>query len=271
MTARTISGALLEGARKIGRTDARVLLAFVTGRTKEYFIMHPETELTEAQARNFQAAVNRVANGCPVPYVTGRQSFWGRDFSVNEHVLIPRPDTETLIEAVLALNPIPSSILDMGTGSGCIAVTLALELPQASITATDVSSEALAVAHANARTLGATNVTFSQGAWYAAVNDQIFDVIVSNPPYIEPDDEHLAKLTFEPIGALTDGIDGLSDIREIAAHASNHLNAGGSLVLEHGYNQGEAVREIFTAAGFVNVHTVRDLGGNERITLGHLA
>ena len=270
MTAMTIGAALIEGAAKIGRTDARVLLAFATGRAKEYFIMHPAAELTEPQAQVYRAAVARAAAGCPVPYITGRQSFWGRNFAVNEHVLIPRPDTETLIEAVLALTPAPNSILDMGTGSGCIAVTLALELAHASITATDVSAEALAVAQQNAQALGAGNVAFAQGAWYAAVPGKTFDVIVSNPPYIEPGDEHLENLTFEPIGALTDGIDGLSDIREIAAHAADHLNAGGHLMLEHGYNQGPAVRAILSEAGFAEVATVRDLGGNDRITTGRL-
>lgn len=265
----TIAQALSEASARIARTDARVLLAHVMGRTKEFFIMHPEQPLSDAERMRFLELVQQAQQGCPIAYLVGYKAFWGRDFRVTPEVLIPRPDTETLIECALALSPRPASILDMGTGSGCIAITLALELPESTVMATDVSAKALAVAQENASRLGAQRITFAQGCWYEAVRRQTFDLIVSNPPYIEPHDKHLANLTFEPIGALTDGVDGLSALRTIAQGAIAHLAPNGALMLEHGYDQGAAVRALLEAQGLHDVCTVRDLGGNERITVGH--
>jgi release factor glutamine methyltransferase len=177
-----------------------------------------------------------------------------------------------LIETVLqeAANHRATSLLDMGTGSGCIAITLALEMPELAVTATDFSEKALAIAKDNAKTLKA-RISFHQGSWYEALpNDARFDIIVSNPPYIHPQDHHLANLRYEPITALTDGVDGLKDLRAIVADAPNHLNANGLLAMEHGWDQGEAVRNLFDESLWYDVRTIKDLGDNDRVTLGRL-
>ncbi|MDO4937501.1 MAG: peptide chain release factor N(5)-glutamine methyltransferase [Sutterellaceae bacterium] len=262
----TIRALLLAAYARVDKVDARVVLSHFTGKTKEFFIMHPEAEVPDEIAQKFLQSLDQIEAGCPVAYITGTRSFWGRDFHVTPAVLIPRPDTETLIETALAQCPAPESILDMGTGSGCIAISLALEFPQAPVLASDVSTSALEVARGNAQTLDATNVTFVVSDWFDAIENRTFDLIVSNPPYIEPDDAHLDNLMFEPIGALTDTVDGLSDLRVIIEQAPRHLSPGGILMVEHGYNQGAAVRELFYKAGFKNPATVKDLGDNDRIT-----
>ncbi len=267
----TIRELLLAAYARVDKVDARVVLSHFTGKTKEFFIMHPEAEVADDVSQAFLQSLDRLESGCPVAYITGTRSFWGRDFHVTPAVLIPRPDTETLIETALAQCPAPKTVLDMGTGSGCIAISLALEFAQAQVLASDVSESALEVARSNAETLGATNVTFVSSDWFAAFDDHRFDLIVSNPPYIEPDDSHLDNLTFEPIGALTDTVDGLSDLRTIIEQAPEHLTAGGILMVEHGYNQGAAVRELFEKAGFKKPETVKDLGENDRITWAQLS
>ena len=267
----TVAWLLRAAAGRVARPDARILLSSVLGVPKESFIAHPELEVSEADASRFLTMINEAAQGCPIPYLTGVQAFWSRDFLVTPAVLIPRPDTETVVETALSLieSKQRPRILELGTGSGCIAVTLALERSDAAVQATDLSPEALKVAEQNAHRLGAPSIVFSHGSWFEAVLEGVlFDLIVSNPPYIEPGDEHLGALKYEPIGALTDGVDGLSDIRSIASGALQHLASGGFLVLEHGYDQGEAVREILEAAGFCSFRTIRDLGGNERCTVG---
>lgn len=267
----TIGELLRQGFAQIDRYEARLLLTHVLQCTKETLITKQDCVVDPESSDRYLQAVQQVAAGYPVPYILGYQGFWGRDFLVTPDVLIPRPDTETLIENVLNLLADKKSprILEMGVGSGCIAVTLALERPDARVTATDVSARALDVARNNARRLGADNVTFDCGSWYEPVRG-VFDLIVSNPPYIEPDDEHLPALRYEPIGALTDGVDGLSDIRTIVAGAFAHLHSDGHLAIEHGYNQGRAIRSIFEHHGFHEVHTVKDLGQNERVTIGRL-
>lgn len=267
----TIRAALSDAAPKIGRFEACVLLAHVLGSTREHLIAHDEQELTEQQRMTFDLFVNSRLAGMPVPYLTGRQEFYGRYFAVSEHVLIPRPDTEVIVEQALIVAPKAPSVLDLGTGSGCIALTLAKECPGARVTATDVSEEALSVARANAKALGA-QADFRLGSWWSPVKDgETFDVIVSNPPYIRAGDEHLGALSFEPQAALTDGGDGLSCLREIISGAMAHLSKGGWLLTEHGYDQGEAAAEMFRSAGFAAVHTVKDYGGNDRVTLGRRA
>ncbi len=266
----SIQDLLLDAFGRIDRIDARVVLSHILNKPKEYFIMHPETEVHADEEQRFREAVDKIADGCPVPYITGLQSFWGYDFSVTPDVLIPRPDTETLIEEALALRPAPKTILDMGTGSGCIAITLALNILHSQVCACDVSPKALAVARGNANRFNAHNVCFFESNWFDAFAGKTFDLIVSNPPYIEPDDAHLKSLTYEPISALTDHVDGLSDIRQIVNAAPAFLNSHGTLMIEHGYNQGESVRNIFLLAGFKDIETICDLGGNERITRGHL-
>ena len=201
------------------------------------------------------------------------REFYGRPFAVTPDVLVPRPDTETLVEEAIALikREGAKSVLDLGTGSGIIAVTLALEAPETTVTATDESPAALAVARGNAQRLSA-RVSFFEGSWFDALAQegapQSFNLIVSNPPYIDPADSHMAALSFEPRGALTDEVDGLQDLKAIIERAPQHLAAGGVLLLEHGYDQGEAVRAMLSAAGFEDVRTVQDLAGNDRVSGG---
>lgn len=265
---RTIAAHLSRASAQIGRFEAHLLLAHVLGKSREYLIAHDDEELSAETATAFEMIVSLRLAGTPVPYLTGRQEFFGRWFMVDDNVLIPRPDTEVLIEqALLVAGPQPR-ILDLGTGSGCIAITLALEIPGSSVTATDKSAEALAVCRRNAQTLHA-DVRLLQGSWFEALpSGETFDLIVSNPPYIHPEDEHLAALEFEPASALTDGIDGLQDLRKIAAGAMSRLNSGGWLLLEHGWDQGAAVRSLLEEAGFAGIHTKKDYGGNERVTMG---
>lgn len=262
----TVAQGLLQAAGRVPRSEARLLLAAVICKPKEFLITHPEYTFSDAQTSLFASYLERAQTGEPIPYIVGTQEFWGRPFHVTPATLIPRPDTETLIEEALAfLKDLEAPrVLDLGTGSGCIAVTLALECPKAQVWACDKSSSALSVAQANARALGAS-VMFVESNWFSAFADEKFDLIVSNPPYIEENDEHLKALCFEPISALTSGTDGLDDIRILAADAPKHLREHGSIIVEHGYNQGESVAAIFRSAGFASVRTVRDLGDNPRL------
>ena len=258
--------------RRIARLDARLLVQHIVGIGHAQFLAHPERRLSHDEANAFMALVNRRANGEPLAYLTGEREFFGRSFAVTADVLIPRPDTERLVLAALECaeaRPNPLEILDLGTGSGAIAITLALELPGATVTATDVSAPALSVAGRNAQALGAT-VRFVASDWYAALASVRFDLIVSNPPYVAAGDPHLAQdgLPFEPDLALTDGGDGLACLRAIVAGAPACLAPGGRLLLEHGYDQAEAVREMLAVAGFVSIASLRDLSGHERVSGG---
>lgn len=267
----TICAQLAAAAPQVGRFEAALLLAYALGRTREYLIAHDDEAISPADALRYQMLVNMRVAGTPIPYITGSQEFYGRHFTVNENVLIPRPDTEVLIEQALLVAPERPAILDLGTGSGCIGITLALEIPGSRVTATDSSKGALDVAKKNAEALGAA-IDFRLGIWWDALEEgERFDVIASNPPYIRPDDEHLAALANEPLGALTDGIDGLQCLRDIAGGAMARLAPGGWLLLEHGYDQGADVRAMLEAAGFAAVRTKKDYGGNERVTLGRRA
>jgi release factor glutamine methyltransferase len=220
------------------------------------------------------ALANRRVAGEPVAYITGRRGFWSLDLHVSPDTLIPRPETELLVE--LALEHLPASgpvtVLDLGTGSGAIALALAKEQPLARIIAVDASLAALSIAQANAAELRVGNIKFMHGDWYAGLAGQRVEVIVSNPPYIEAADAHLGQgdLRFEPRSALASGEDGLDDIRVIVAEAPEHLSPNGWLLIEHGWNQGAAVRRLFSTAGFVDVVTEQDLEQRDRVTLGHL-
>ncbi|PKH65543.1 peptide chain release factor N(5)-glutamine methyltransferase [Psychrobacter sp. 4Dc] len=238
-------------------------------------------QLTDSEVARFNDGVNKMQQGIPLAYLTGQQEFWSLSFKVNEHTLIPRPDTEVLVEQVLSwinVQPVQLNnkrLLDLGTGSGCIAISLAYELKHANwqVVAVDLSSEALKVAQHNAMSNNVANVEFVQSSWYQALptNDEPqFDVIVSNPPYIDETDEHLAGLTAEPISALSAPNQGLADIEHIVQHATTYLCTGGLLAIEHGYDQGDAVRQLFLDSGFESVHTVKDYGGNDRVTLGQV-
>lgn len=254
------------------RLDAELLLAEALGQSRSYLRAWPERTLTDEELQAFDRLVARRAAGEPVAHILGRREFWSLDLEVTPDTLIPRPETELLVE--LALTRIPAAaewdIADLGTGTGAIALVVARERPGCRIAAGDTSTGALAVAERNARNLGLNNVRFVPGAWYQPFGDVRFDVILSNPPYIPADDPHLREgdVRFEPQSALVAGRDGLDDLRLIIAGATAHLRQDGWLLVEHGYDQGDAVAELFTRAGFCMVETARDLRGQPRVTLG---
>ncbi|WP_373753778.1 peptide chain release factor N(5)-glutamine methyltransferase [Neisseria weixii] len=254
------------------KNEARMLLQYITGYSRVQLVTQGDAEMPSETAAKLEAVAQRRLDGEPMAYILGEREFYGRIFTVNPHVLIPRPETEHLVEAVMAHLPQGGKVWDLGTGSGAIAVTIALERPDAEVRASDISSGALQTAQSNAQYLEAA-VEFSLGSWFDVDRPSepySYDVIVSNPPYIEAEDEHLQQgdLRFEPPAALTDFSDGLSCIRELAAGAPQYLKNGGWLLLEHGYNQGRAAREILKANGFVKINTLQDLAGLDRITLG---
>ena len=251
--------------------ENRILLCEATGLTRVQLITQGDRALTPDEASRLDDLVARRLRGEPIAYIVGRREFFGLDFQVGPAVLIPRPDTELIVE--LSLERLPDNaprLLDMGTGSGAIAVAVAHTRPDADVTALDVSPDALAVAQANAAANGA-RVRFLESSWFDALAaGDTFDVIASNPPYIAAGDEHLAQgdLRFEPVGALTDHADGLSALRIIIQGSPRHLAPGGWLLLEHGYDQAAAVRALLADAGFTDVQSWRDLAGIERVSGG---
>lgn len=255
-----------------GRHEAELLLLHVLGRERGWLFAHATDLLDPATAEAFAALLQRRIAGEPVAYLLGRRGFWTLDLAVSPATLIPRPETERLVELALERLPegVPLRIADLGTGSGAIALALASERPLAQIVATDMSADAIAVAAGNARQHGLANVAFRQGSWHAPLADERFDLIASNPPYIANDDPHLAQgdLRFEPATALASGHDGLDDIRLIIAGAPAHLQPGGWLLMEHGWDQGEAIRALLEGAGFVEVETALDLEQRDRVSLG---
>lgn len=261
------------GGGEEARAEAEILLAHALGRPRTWLFAWPEFEPGAGAEAAFRALVEARRGGRPIAYLTGRRGFWSLELEVTPAVLIPRAETERLVELALERIPRerPVAVADLGTGSGAVALALARERPLASVLATDASAEALAVAESNARRLGLGNVGFAQGDWCAALGERRFDLIVSNPPYIVAGDPHLARgdLRHEPLSALAAGADGLDAIRAIVATAPEHLEAGGWLLLEHGWNQGEAVRGLLVAAGFVTVETAQDLAGRDRVSSGH--
>lgn len=271
----TMVGAALAAARKkLPASEARLLLGHVLQRPAAWLLAHDDAPLGEEAMLAFASLVSRRAGGEPVAYLIGYREFFGRRFTVNPAVLIPRPETEMLVEHVIKKVGAggAASILDLGTGSGCIAITLALELPRARLTAVDFSAAALDQARANALALAA-DVRLCQSDWFAALYGERFDLIVGNPPYVAAADPHLGQgdLRHEPLTALASGADGLDSIRHIVANAPLHLAPGGMLLLEHGYDQGSAVRELMSAAGFTELVHERDLGGVLRVTAGVFA
>ncbi len=249
--------------------ENRILLCHATGLSRVQLITQGDRPLSSDEAARLDALVARRLRGEPIAYIVGRREFFGLDFQVGPAVLIPRPDTELIVE--LALERLPRQaprLLDMGTGSGAIAVAVAHTRPDAAVTALDVSPDALAVAQANATANGA-RVRFLHSSWFDALDaGDIFDVIASNPPYIAAGDDHLAQgdLRFEPVGALTDHADGLSALRTIITGSPRHLVPGGWLLLEHGYDQAAAVRTLLLDAGFADVQSWQDLAGIERVS-----
>lgn len=248
--------------------DNRILLCHALGLTRVGLITQSERALDAGEAQRFAALVQRRLDGEPIAYIVGQREFFGLPFEVGGAVLIPRPDTELLVELTLERLPPSGRVLDMGTGSGAIAVALAHTRRDADVTALDVSPEALAVARRNAAANGA-RVAFLQSDWYAALDGlPPFDVIASNPPYIASGDRHLSEgdLRFEPVGALTDHADGLSALRIIVAGAVARLKPGGWLLMEHGYDQSAAVRQLLSEQGYADVQSWTDLAGIERVT-----
>jgi len=250
--------------------ESRILLCHATGLTRVQLITQAERPLTDDEAARLNALVRRRLDGEPIAYIVGTREFFGLAFQVSDAVLIPRPDTELIVELALERLPQQGRLLDMGTGSGAIAVAIAHTRPDAAVTALDVSAAALAVAQANADSNSAC-VRFLQSDWFAALApDETFDLIASNPPYIAAGDEHLSQgdLRFEPSGALTDFADGLSALRIIVDGAQPHLVKGAWLLLEHGYDQADAVRALLGKRGYTEVQSWRDLGGIERVSGG---
>ncbi len=254
------------------KLEAELLLQRALGVNRTYLRSHPETELSAAQHAQLTTWLTRRLTGEPIAYILGDAAFYGLTLSVSPDVLIPRQDTELLVDAALDLIPesTPLRILDMGTGSGAIAIAIASQRPKALVSALDSSSAALTVAKDNACAHKLPAIRFYLSDWFSDLPTQQFDIIVSNPPYIENDDVHLSQssLPFEPAQALSSGKDGLDAIRLLCQQAPDWLVDNGWLLIEHGYNQGAAVRALFTQARFNQVATHRDYGNNDRITLG---
>lgn len=260
------------------RIDAEVLLCHVLGRDRTWLYTWGDKACPLWEQARFGALIAARAQGTPVAYLTGEREFWGLHLATSPDTLIPRPDTETLVELVLSRATLPSGrLLDLGTGTGAIALAFASEQPLWQVLGVDLRLEAVALATRNAQALGSANATFLQSDWFAALETYAeagkrFDIIVSNPPYIAADDPHLAEgdVRFEPRSALVADAYGMADLLHLVNSAQRYLAASGWLLLEHGYKQAEMVREALKCAGYQNVESVRDLGGHERVTLGRL-
>lgn len=250
--------------------DAEILLAHAINKNRTWLKTWPEYLLSDDQISQFEDFISRRRRGEPTAYIIGEQEFWSLTFEVTSDTLIPRPETELLVEQALQriLLDQKCTIADLGTGSGAIALAIASERPQATVWALDMSEPALKVAEANAQSNKIGNVAFEQGSWLNEWQHGLLDMIVSNPPYVAPNDPHLADLVYEPVTALVAEDKGLSDIRQITQQATEHLKPGGYLLFEHGYDQGAAVREILQQTGFEQIETVKDYAGLDRVTLG---
>ena len=260
--------------KREARLEARVLAAHAWQVDHAWLIAHDTDPLNDTHVAAFESLVSRRLEGVPIAYLVGAREFYGRPFQVSPAVLIPRPDTELLVERALAHIPADQAveILDLGTGSGCIAITLALERPLARVTAADRSAAALAVAQRNADILNA-RVEFLASDWFAALAGRRFDLIVSNPPYVAAADPHLAHgdVRFEPLTALAAGHDGLDDLRLLTRAACAHLKPGGTLLLEHGYNQADKVQTLLREGGIRHPQSWADLSGILRVSGGKLS
>ena len=270
----TVAALLRQVRDRIDPADAELLLAHALGRSRTWLLAHGDDDIAPDDAARFEALVERRAAGEPIAYLVGSRGFWTLDLAVTPATLVPRPETELLVELAVARIPADSNtrIADLGTGSGAIALAVAKERPRSRVVATDASSDALDIARENAKRNGIDNVEFRHGDWLEPLAGETFGLIGSNPPYIALGDPHLGEgdLRFEPASALSSGIDGLDAIRTIIRHAPAYLCAGGWLLLEHGWEQGEAVRALLREAGFVDVATERDLEGRDRVSLGRL-
>jgi release factor glutamine methyltransferase len=274
----TLAAELSFGSHRLRETsdtaglDAEVLLMHVLSCDRAHLRAWPEKPLTPAQASDYEALIERRLEGWPIAYLTGEREFWSRSFKVAPGVLIPRPETELLIELTLAAIPAdqPAALLDLGTGTGIIAITLAVERPRAQVMAVDISAEALAIARTNAERLGARNLRLLQGDWLTPLPpDERYDLIVSNPPYIADIDPHLQQgdLRYEPPQALACGRDGLSALHRIIEQARSFLKPGGALLLEHGYDQADAVAALLREHGYGKIDHHGDLQGHRRAAM----
>ena len=263
---------LAQAGDRIEAAEARLLLAHALGKPPAWLYAHADEVADAALVQRFDALVAARAAGQPVAYLVGKRSFWTLDLAVTPATLIPRPETELLVELALARLPVGpiARVADLGTGSGAIALALARERPGLTVIATDASAAALAVARGNAQANALGNVEFREGSWFEPLAGERFNLIASNPPYIAEGDPHLASLQHEPDLALTSGVDGLEAIREIVVAAPSHLQPGGWLLLEHGWDQGNAVRALMQSADFVEVSTACDLEDRDRVTLGRI-
>ncbi|MCG7571105.1 peptide chain release factor N(5)-glutamine methyltransferase [Pseudoalteromonas sp. CNC9-20] len=276
MSSSTIDAVLRNAATALAdssespRLDAQVLLLHVLRKPRSYLFAWGDKALEERQLREFEKLLSQRLQGVPVAHLTGTREFWSLPLAVNSSTLIPRPDTETLVEQALALDlPENAQVLDLGTGTGAIALALASERQQWQVQGVDASADAVTLAMHNQQSLGIANVRIYQSDWFSAIAAQRFDLIVSNPPYIDESDPHLSvgDVRYEPLSALVAKDNGLADIDHIIAQARAYLHPGATLMLEHGFEQGQAVRQLLTNYGYVNARTVVDLGQNERITL----
>lgn len=272
----TTIATLLQRAQELdspsAKLDTELLLAHALGQPRSYLYTWPGKELAADELERFEQLFARRLAGEPVAYLLGQQGFWTLDLQVNSTTLIPRPETELLVETALELGGVESTwqVLDLGTGTGAIALALASERPRWAVTGVDRVEEAVQLAQLNALACGLNGVSFLVSDWFAALAGRRYDLIVSNPPYIALQDPHLEQgdVRFEPLSALVSGADGLDDIRRILVDSGTHLKEGGWLALEHGWQQAAAVRELMQHAGFSQVRSVRDLAGHERVTLG---
>lgn len=260
------------------RLDVEIFLAHILEKSRTYLFTWPEKTLTTAQAQSFETCFQRRLQGEPVAHIVGQREFWSLSFFVDNTTLIPRPDTELLVESALIIfsedaPEQPRAVLDLGTGTGAILLALAHEKKHWNCVGVDKSPAAVALAEKNRVYLQVANAGILQSDWFASLGSNRFDIIVSNPPYIDPADPHLQQgdVRFEPATALVAGNNGLADIEWIAQHSPNYLLPDGWLLIEHGYDQGDAVRELFAGYGFAQVKTLRDFGDNERVTLGQIS
>jgi release factor glutamine methyltransferase len=262
----------LDNVSETSRLDAEILLSHALECDRSYLRTWPERPLSPEQQTQFQELIERRHTGEPIAYIIGERDFWDMTLHVSTHTLIPRPETETLVEQ--ALDRIPPDahwqIADLGTGSGAIALAIARERPHCQLVATDISAAALDIARKNAARNEVRNIRFVEGAWLAPLAGELFNMIVSNPPYVHPDDPHLQQgdLRFEPLSALHSAPDGLTDIRIICDTARQHLHPGGWLLLEHGFDQGPATQACLVEFGYQQVHTIEDLAHHPRVSLG---